>query len=164
MTEKIDWCKVGEVSALYDVLLVSVEATVAVVAWVEIDEAVSFRTGGVAGCKPRGEVAERAKDEAEPNGTGRGGLPELAVTGRSEPMPEADGVDCRRVGVSLGLGIGSELRGGDGAANALGERGVLEAIMLTIPEVAGGEVAAGSSAGGGAGGSSVELRIGFMTM
>jgi hypothetical protein len=30
--EKIDWCNVGEVSALYDVLLVSVEARVALVA------------------------------------------------------------------------------------------------------------------------------------
>jgi hypothetical protein len=67
------------VSALYDVLLVSVEATVAVVAWVEMDEAVSFRTGGVIECRPRGDVAEKARDEAEANGAGRGGLLELAA-------------------------------------------------------------------------------------
>lgn len=32
LREKIDWCSVGGVSALYDVLLVSVEARVALVA------------------------------------------------------------------------------------------------------------------------------------
>jgi hypothetical protein len=47
--EKIDWCKLGEVSALYDVLLVSVEAKVAVVACVEMEEHVSFLKGGVTG-------------------------------------------------------------------------------------------------------------------
>lgn len=36
-------------SALYDVLLVSVEARVAVVAWVEMDELVSLRSGGEMG-------------------------------------------------------------------------------------------------------------------
>jgi hypothetical protein len=46
LTEKIDWCRLGEVSALYDVLLVSVDANVAVVAWVEIEELVSFLMGG----------------------------------------------------------------------------------------------------------------------
>lgn len=46
LTEKMDWCRLGEVSALYDVLLVSVEARVAVVAWVETDEIVSLRGGG----------------------------------------------------------------------------------------------------------------------
>lgn len=40
--EKMDW----EVSALYDELLVSVEARVADVAWVETDEVVSLRGGG----------------------------------------------------------------------------------------------------------------------
>lgn len=48
-TEKIDWCRLGEVSALYDVLLVSVEAKVAVVACVEMEEHVSFLRGGVTG-------------------------------------------------------------------------------------------------------------------
>jgi hypothetical protein len=48
-TEKIDWCRLGEVSALYDVLLVSVEAKVAVVACVEMEEHVSFLKGGVTG-------------------------------------------------------------------------------------------------------------------
>lgn len=50
-TEKIDWCRLGEVSALYDVLLVSVEASVAVVACVEMEELVSFLKGGDAGCR-----------------------------------------------------------------------------------------------------------------
>lgn len=44
--ENMDWCRLGEVSALYDELLVSVEARVAVVAWVEMDEVVSLRGGG----------------------------------------------------------------------------------------------------------------------
>jgi len=50
LTEKMDWCRLGEVSALYDVLLVSAEAMVAVVAWVETDEVVSLRGGGEPGC------------------------------------------------------------------------------------------------------------------
>jgi hypothetical protein len=50
LTEKIDWCRLGEVSALYDVLVVSVEANVAVVACVEMDDAVSFLIGGEVGC------------------------------------------------------------------------------------------------------------------
>ena len=49
LTEKMDWCRLGEVSALYDVLFVSVEARVAAVAWVETDESVSLRGGGEAG-------------------------------------------------------------------------------------------------------------------
>lgn len=44
----MDWCGLGEVSALYDVLLVSVEARVAVVACVETDEPVSCLSGGEA--------------------------------------------------------------------------------------------------------------------
>jgi hypothetical protein len=49
LTEKMDWCRLGEVSALYDVLLVSLDAIVAVVAWVETEEPVSFRMGGETG-------------------------------------------------------------------------------------------------------------------
>jgi len=54
LTEKMDWCGVGEVSALYDVLLLApstdrraVPGAVEVPeAWVEIEEAVSFLNGG----------------------------------------------------------------------------------------------------------------------
>jgi hypothetical protein len=50
LTEKIDWCRLeGEVSALYDVLFVSADKLVAPdaeVAWVEMDELVSFLNGG----------------------------------------------------------------------------------------------------------------------
>jgi hypothetical protein len=46
LRENMDWCKLGEVSALYDVLLVSAEACVALVACVEMDEFVSFLGGG----------------------------------------------------------------------------------------------------------------------
>jgi hypothetical protein len=47
LREKIDWCSVGEVSALYDVLLVSDEPRLALVARVDKDELMSFRGGGV---------------------------------------------------------------------------------------------------------------------
>ena len=87
LTEKMDWCRLGEVSALYDVLLVSVEARVAVVAWVEMDEVVSLRGGGddgwareegyigarvgVSSCGRGMGVGDRAgeREEASPDGT-----------------------------------------------------------------------------------------------
>lgn len=50
LREKIDWCKVGEWSALYDVLLVSEDLIVALVAWVEMEEFVSFLVGGDESC------------------------------------------------------------------------------------------------------------------
>lgn len=57
LTEKMDWCGVGEVSALYDVLLAPSSDRRAVPAagevaeaWAEIKEGVSFLNGGETDC------------------------------------------------------------------------------------------------------------------
>ena len=69
----MDWCRLGEVSALYDELLVSVDRLVTAeteVAWVEMDDVVSLRSGGEADC--RGESRRWAglvggvKDDSSP--------------------------------------------------------------------------------------------------
>ena len=77
LTEKIDWCRLGEASALYDVLLVSVEARVAVVAWVEMDELVSLRSGGETECNRwAGGIGVAWRNRGLSSGLGMGNGPE----------------------------------------------------------------------------------------
>lgn len=85
LREKMDWCRLGEVSALYDVLLVSVEARVAVVAWVEMDEVVSLRGGGEDGWAREGEYIG-ARDGV--SSCGRGMEPGDRAGEREEGRPD----------------------------------------------------------------------------
>lgn len=110
-TEKTERCRLGEVSALYDVLLVSVEARVAVVTWVEMEEVVSLRGGGEP--KPGGGIW--ATDEAGEWTFGPGSEPgdragekadeRLGGARAGETSMEPDG--WWRVGAGPGPGPGS---------------------------------------------------------